>query len=503
MAEQIQENKGVEQLDETREEETASPRTPLERILQSFAKARQGSKPPSSAVRKELGKDKSKSLFMLVGAAVVVLLFFLAVFSSPQKPKRADTGAHKGRPDLGQRVTPGQVQKQDGSVTPLLNADTREQSMGSTGQVTPEDINRTSHFGFQSPVLKPNTTANVLVPPAPATPTTSELKSPNGKQYELGAIDLSDPALQRQYAKAGFNPKYGPGTVPLPPVSAPNSEDDLKKPSLVFVRNESVNADARLVRADNGAVSSTAEGAEGGSLSSLLSAGTRLVARLQSPASTAAAAPVVAAIEYNYERDGEIVIPAGSKAMGKLQQANSSGYVSLAFDRIEFPDGTTEKMDGTSMGLDFAPVKGLVGGRRRGTRFLVQTLTGVGTAAAYLVGASNMSGPISESGLLRERMAENVGIAGQNELNQVAFNQNIVVTVPGNTRFYIVLQETRDSAGVQPASRRLSYVSRSTGEAQTPPSLEELRQLLQLRQELSQLYWQGEKPQASDSQNQQ
>ncbi len=195
----------------------------------------------------------------------------------------------------------------------------------------------------------------------------------------------------------------------------------------------------------------------------------------------------MAAIEYNYERDGEIVIPAGSKVLGRLLQANSSGFVSLHFDTIELPDGTTEKIDGTSMGLDFEPLKGLVAGKKRGTRFLVQTLTGLGTAAAYLVGANNINGPISGSVLLRERMADNVGIAGQNELNQVAFNQDIVVTVPGNTRFYVVLQKTTDSAGKARSSGHGNDASRAMGDGQDAPSFEELRQLLQLRQELSQL----------------
>ena len=215
------------------------------------------------------------------------------------------------------------------------------------------------------------------------------------------------------------------------------------------------------------------------------------MARLESPASTAVATPVVAAIEYNYEQDGEIIVPAGSKALGKLEQANSTGYVSLRFDRIEFPDGTTGKMDGTSMGLDFAPVKGLVSGKRSGTRFLVQTLTGMGTVAAYLVGGNTLSGPISDSALLRERLADNVAIAGQNEMNGVAFNQNVMVTVPGNTRFYIVVEQSANSSGQAPAARRASSASGFAGGSQAAPNLQELRELLQLRQELSQLYPQG------------
>jgi hypothetical protein len=199
----------------------------------------------------------------------------------------------------------------------------------------------------------------------------------------------------------------------------------------------------------------------------------------------------VAAIEYNYEQDGQIVVPAGSKAIGKLEQANPSGYVSLHFTRMEFPDGTSEKIDGISMGLNYGPVKGLVNGRRRGTRFLVQTLTGLGTMASYLVGAGNFSGPLSESGLLRERIADNVGIAGQNELNQLSFNQNISVTVPGNTRFYIVLQKTDDVSAGAVAGYRHSREGGNPSASKSVPNLEELRKLLELQREMGQLYSQG------------
>jgi len=81
--------------------------------------------------------------------------------------------------------------------------------------------------------------------------------------------------------------------------------------------------------------------------------GSRLVARLQSAVSTAVKAPVVAAIEYNYEKDGEIIIPAGAKAFGELQQANRNGNVGIHFHTLQMPDGTTEKIDAGSMSLTY------------------------------------------------------------------------------------------------------------------------------------------------------
>jgi hypothetical protein len=70
---------------------------------------------------------------------------------------------------------------------------------------------------------------------------------------------------------------------------------------------------------------------EGNSEFMALPTGTRLIARLQTPVSSAVKTPVVAAIEYNHERDGEIVIPAGSKAFGELSQVKDQGYVGTQF----------------------------------------------------------------------------------------------------------------------------------------------------------------------------
>jgi hypothetical protein len=226
-----------------------------------------------------------------------------------------------------------------------------------------------------------------------------------------------------------------------------------------------------------------------------LPAGTRLVARLESAVSTGVKEPVVAVIEYNFEREGEIVVPAGAKAIGQLRQADRSGNVDIRFDRLQMPDGSTQRMDGVAMDLSFRPLKGSVSGARTGTKFLVRTFTGLGTVAAYLVGnggSSGFYGPLSESALLRERVANNVGIAGDEELNELAFNQNIVVTVPGNTRFYIVLGT--GSGGRDTGSRQAATSIPVGSKAATMPSLEELRQLIQLRQELSAMYQQTATP---------
>ena len=235
-----------------------------------------------------------------------------------------------------------------------------------------------------------------------------------------------------------------------------------------------------------------------------LAAGTRLVARLQTPVSSAVAAPVVAVVEYNYERNGQIVLAAGAKVLGRLTQVNPSGYVGIQFSRVEMPDGTTEKIDASAMSLNFGPFKGDVSGKKTGTKFLVRSLTGLGTIASYVVGpqGSASSGLISPNTLMRERLADNVATAGQEELNGLAFSQNLVVTLPGNTRFYIVVQKPSSDHGGTTSGTRSTGIS-TAGFTGGVPTLEELRQLMQLRSEINELYTQASSQAAIQPQPQQ
>jgi hypothetical protein len=416
---------------------------------QAFEKARSEHRVTN---RRELGRDRSRSLFLLAGAAIAVILLFLGVFSSSNNERKVTGGRRPGMPDLGRRTTPGQdATGQTGSVTPLLNAQTGQQEPPGPQDVTPEDVGRTARPIKPSPGTQPK--------PAPA-PMDRDPGS-----YTLGKIDFSDPMRGQQIPGAATS-------------TAPLMSENLSKPSLVFVRN--VQSSAPVA---NSGTTSTAPGESPVMLE--LPVGTRLVARLESAVNSALKMPVVAAIEYNYERDGQIVVPAGAKALGSVQQADRSGNVAIRFDIIQMPDGATEKIDGTAMNLAYGPLKGSVSGRKTGTRFLVRAFTGLGTAATYLVGAggsNGFNGPLSESALLRDRIATNIGIAGDQELNSLAFNQNIVVTVPGNTRFYIVVDKGGTSREQEPQP------SRAERAKTTPvPTAEELRQLLELKRELSEM----------------
>lgn len=441
-------------LEEARAEETEFSTRPgwREVFRQAFDKARREQQPTS---RRELGRDRSRSLFLLAGAAIAVLLLFLGVFSSSNTKKT--TGARPiGTPDLGRRVTPGQQRSgQPVSVTPLLNAQTAQADMAPEQDVTPEEIGRTARP--TQPVL----------PSSPAAVTTPGTAGP----YALGRINFSDTPQREQEP------------VPSKPASEPTAED-LRKTSLVFVRSaqdSTANSSPRL--------EPVAE--EDSPMTLELPAGTRLMARLQAVVSSAVKTPVVAAIEYNYEQDGEIVVPAGAQVIGNLQQADRSGYVGIRFDTIQMPDGSMERVDANAMSLSFGPLKGVVSGKRTGTNFLIRAFTGIGQAASYLVGSNGLNAPLSQGALLRDQIATNVGIAGDQQLNSLAFNQNIVVSVPGNTRFYVVIEKGATSSAEEARSQKVQ-----SGAGRPLPTAEELQQLMQLQRDLSVLY---EQPSAQNT----
>jgi hypothetical protein len=411
--------------------------------------------------RQELSRDKSKSFLLLCGATVALVLIFLGVFSSPKTRARLPGETAHGAPSLGRKTISGKEQNDAAkTVTPMLNADVRESDNGSGSQVTPQDVGGTSSRYNELRQAAAHRDRLVEKPSA-GKPTSSEA-------YALKNVDFPDPALGQTQSIP--NPPRLPGAV---------SDSELKKPSIVFVRTPE-NAMPALQRSP----------IEDGTLAAALPAGTRLISRLEVPVSSAVPAPVIAVVEYNYERNGEIVLPAGSKVFGKLSHVSPSGLVGFQFDRVETPEGAVEKIDATSMDLKFGPIKGDVSGRNRGKNFLVRSVTGIGTVAAYVVGGqgtTGFNGPISENSLLRERLADNIGMAGQDEINTLSANQSIVVTVPGNTRFYVVI-EKGSSEDVGRSVPRSTDANKPGLPGERVPTLEELRQLMQLRSELNQVY---------------
>jgi hypothetical protein len=116
--------------------------------------------------------------------------------------------------------------------------------------------------------------------------------------------------------------------------------------------------------------------------------------------------------------------------------------------------------------------------------------------AAYLVGGpggfAGASGALNNSVLLRERIASNAGLAGEQEVTNLATNEQIVVTVAANTRFFIVLVDSNN----QDRSPRLMPSGGQRGQTQLAaadsalPSARELQELIDLKSELNRMYQQ-------------
>jgi len=317
---------------------------------------------------------------------------------------------------------------------------------------------------------------------------------PVTKESHEGFVNERD--LQRTAAKpaAGRTVATGAGTLgsippfgdqqpwqapPYPPGPAGVETSDLgkaereamEKSSLIFVRNVSASSASAQAREINDPAPELGLG---------LATGTRLRARLESAASTAVRTPVLAVIEYNYERDGEIIVPAGAKAVGHIRNGDRSGYVDIQFDSLLTPDGAVVPIEAAATGLDLRPLKGKVEGKNTGKGVLVRSLSGIGQAGSMLAGQGGLNQPLSESDLMRERVSNNVGEAGDEEVSRLAITQHIVVTISADTPIYVVLEQTPKpkQGSLQPSARSVPTSNAA--------DVEQLRQLLQLQQELNQ-----------------
>jgi type IV secretory pathway VirB10-like protein len=341
------------------------------------------------------GISKGKLLLLGGGLAVAVLFFVLTAIVSKSPRKLAVL-----KP-LSQQSKQEQSKPFQGSVTPLMDTVHTPAPDNTSGQVGPSDIRRTR-----------------------ALENGSGMKPPAGKPAVASSLG-NVPSFADTQQKWEDPAPYGGSPAAETPQTQQNS---LKEPSLIFVRSMAQNKGTVAPRPN-------AESDDPPRLE--LTPGTRIQAKLETQISSAVLAPVVAVVEYTYAIGDRIIVPAGARVYGQLQQADRSGLVSVKFDEIELLDGALEKIDAVGTGLDLGPIKGIVYGKNTGKNFLVRAASGLGSVLAEVAG-NNSSAAFSEDDMLRERLAENIGTAGDSEVMSLNANSRVVVSVPADTKIYIV-----------------------------------------------------------------
>jgi len=183
-----------------------------------------------------------------------------------------------------------------------------------------------------------------------------------------------------------------------------------------------------------------------------LKEGTRIEARLETQISSDIHAPGVAVVENTYAIGDQVLVPAGARIYGRLAQADAQGNVGVDFNEIDLLDGSREKMEAIGTSLDMGPIKGDVYGKLNGRNFLIRSMSGIASTAAMLVG-NNVNGAYSESDMIRERAADNIGMAGDSQLMQLNSGSRLTVSVPANTKIYVVwTRHAKESEKVARAS---------------------------------------------------
>jgi hypothetical protein len=407
---------------------------------------------PELATRAKLRARQriQQNRFVIVAAgAVVFALLIFAVVSAPRvsgprggSAQKASSNAAKGNRDAeSQGTSPGEK-----SLLPITDSGRPVPKEGHDGYLNEQDLNRSATRR------------------TPSTPSVPRLPSENAART-LGSIP---PFGEQPWQAPPYQPGMAPNVASETAGQNKSEREALEKSSLIFVRNVSGAAVQR--HEDTTALTEYGLG---------LPTGTRLRARLESSASTAVRTPVLAVIEYNYERDGEIIVPAGAKAVGQIQEADRSGYMRIQFDSLLLPDGATIPIQAAATDLEMRPVKGKVEGKNTGKNVLVRSLSGIGQAGTMLLGRGSLSQPLSESDLIRERVSNNIGEASDEQISRLAVTSRIVVSVSAGTPIYVVLEQS---------SKPVPGFRSSTPDAQgaNSESVDQLRQLLRLQQELNQ-----------------
>jgi hypothetical protein len=399
---------------ETAIEQNAQEKIPQEKVIPiADREGREGDssgeikKRPFVLERKNGGGRGNMPLMLVAIGVILVFGVGMIVFLSTKGTTKHKTATEAAKPNLGRYATTAA----SGDLVPgdKMKPSPAEATKG--GSVDASDVERTKSAKTSSPqpTMQPGLAGN---------------KSLN-RVAKFQEPDTS-PGDQKWSP-----PPYGNNNA-SDQQATKKEEEALSKPSLVFTAHQqriAQRGDARVTE-----VGITTLG---------FAPGYHVAARLEAMATTAVQAPVVAVIEHNYERDGQIIIPAGSRAVGKITQADPSGLMNITFSSIEFASGETVPIEAVAADMSLAAIKGNVTGKQNGKSLMVRSLSGLGETAAMIVGAPSANSAFSENDMLRMRVADNIGNAGDEQIMRMLTMQHIVVSVPAGAEIYLIFAKSQ------------------------------------------------------------
>jgi type IV secretory pathway VirB10-like protein len=233
------------------------------------------------------------------------------------------------------------------------------------------------------------------------------------------------------------SPTYSYGNGPAPALSPYVNTIGANDPSKAY--QDAVTKPSYVFSAAASTTGSGISGSAGGGepvTNFGLEPGLHVSAHLESSISTIGGVPAVAIIEYDYVRGGRVIIPAGSRVIGKMGGASSTGLVQVAFTEIYLPNGARIPINAVGLDSSLRLLKGVVTGKNTGKQILLGALSSIGSLGAGFLNSNN-NNAITQADLARNQIASNLGRSGDQAIQQMQVGQSIVVTVPSGTLVYV------------------------------------------------------------------
>ena len=390
------------------------PAVPVEALAEepSVAEPEPASQEMPAEPEAKPGLGRNKMILLSCGLAAAIVFFAFTLLLGRSHHGKAGASPHSLQ--HAQQQTTG---RPEGAIAPIMAPLRKPDAAASNdGQLTVEDIER---------MRSPDGSKSIAPPKSGSV--SASTSQPNGSLASIPAFSDTQQKWEepRHYGEETNNKPSG----------VQQEQALLKETSIVFVRTQTT-------ASESATSTSSAPGSDEPFLD--VTPGSRILAKLRTEISTADATLVVAQVEYTYAIGDEVVLPAGAQIYGHVQQADRAGNVSVKFEEVELLDHRKERIEAVGKGLDMGPIRGKVYGKNTGKNLLVRSVSGLGSTMAMVFG-TNTSSAFSEDDMIRERLAENIGTAGDSEIMNMALNSREFVEVPAETRIYVVFTKQEES----------------------------------------------------------